>query len=166
MKKGLSLYLQEAIILFILWLGLTSSLNSQELITGIVISIIIPFLTPYHLSDMGLKWLSPKRVFGVILYLLVFLKALFIANIDVAKRVLSPTLNINPGIVKIKTSLKTDVAKMLLANSITLTPGTLTVDIEGEYLYIHWIDVETKDIEEATKIIAGDFENLIKGIVE
>ena len=166
MKKGLSLYLQEAIILFILWLGLTSSLNSQELITGIVISIIIPFLTPYPLSNMGMKWLSPKRVFGVILYILVFLKALFIANIDVAKRVLSPSLNINPGIVKIKTSLKTDVGKMLLANSITLTPGTLTVDIKDEYLYIHWIDVETKDIEEATKIIAGDFENLIKGIVE
>ncbi len=166
MKKGLSLYSQEAVILFVLWLGLTSSLNRQELIIGILISIVIPFLTPYPLSDMGLKWLSPKRILGVVLYLLVFLKALFIANIDVAKRVLSPSLNINPGIVKIKTSLKTDVGKMLLANSITLTPGTLTVDIRDEYLYIHWIDVEVKDIEKATKIIAGDFENLIKGIVE
>jgi multicomponent Na+:H+ antiporter subunit E len=166
MKKGLSLYLQEAIILFVLWLGLTGSFNLQELITGGVLAVIIPLLTPYPLSDMGLKWLSPKRIIGVVLYLLVFLKALFIANIDVAKRVLSPGLNINPGIVKIKTTLKTNVGKMLLANSITLTPGTLTVDVKGEYLYIHWINVETQNIEEATKIIAGDFENLIKSIVE
>ena len=166
MKKGFSLYLQETIILFVLWLGLTSSLDPQELITGGMLAIVIPFLTPYPLSNMGLKWLSPKRILGVVIYSLVFLKALFIANIDVAKRVLSPGLNINPGIVKIKTGLQSDVGKMLLANSITLTPGTLTVDIDGEYLYIHWIDVETKDIEEATRIIAGDFENLIKSIVE
>jgi len=166
MKKGFSLYLQESVILFILWLGLTSSLNIQELTTGLVLSIIIPFLTPYPLSNMGLKWLSPKRIFGVVIYSLVFLKALLIANLDVAKRVLSPGLNINPGIVKIKTNLQTDVGKMLLANSITLTPGTLTVDVEGEYFYIHWIDVESKNIEEATKMIVGNFENLIKSIVE
>ena len=166
MKKGFSLYLQEALILFILWLALTSSLNIQELSTGFVLSILIPLLTPYPISEMGFKALSPKRIISIFIYSLVFMKALFIANIDVAKRVLTPGLNINPGIVKIKTNLKTDVGKMLLANSITLTPGTLTVDVIGQYLYIHWIDVETEDIEEATKIIAGDFENLIKDIVE
>ena len=166
MKKGFSLYMQEAVILFILWLALTSSLDIQEITVGAVLSLILPLLTPYPLSDMGLKWLSPKRIFGVILYIFVFLKALLIANLDVAKRVISPGLKINPGIVKIKTELKTDVGKMLLANSITLTPGTLTVDIQGDYLYIHWIDVASKDIEEATKMIVGDFEKLIKSIVE
>jgi multicomponent Na+:H+ antiporter subunit E len=166
MKKGFSLYLQETIILFVLWLGLTSSLNPQELLTGVILAILIPLLTPYPISIIGLKWFSPKRIIGVFIYSLVFLKALVIANLDVAKRVISPSLKINPGIVKIKTNLQTDFGKMLLANTITLTPGTLTVDVIGEYLYIHWIDVVTKDIEEATKIIAGDFENLIKSIVE
>jgi len=166
MKKGFSLYMQEAVILFVLWLALTSSVDLQEITTGAALSLFLPSLTPYPLSDMGLKWLSPKRIIGVFVYLLVFLKALFVANLDVAKRVVSPGLKINPGIVKIKTNLKTDVGKMLLANSITLTPGTLTVDIEDEYLYIHWIDVASKDIEEATKEIVGDFEKLIKSIVE
>jgi multicomponent Na+:H+ antiporter subunit E len=115
---------------------------------------------------MGLKWFAPKRIIGILLYSLLFFKALLIANLDVAKRVLSPKLNINPGIVKIRTELTSDVGKMLLANSITLTPGTLTVDIKGEYLFIHWINVESQDIIEATKIIAGDFEKLIKSIVE
>ena len=166
MKKGFSSYIQEAIILFLLWLALTGTFNLQELSVGGVLAIIIPFLTPYPISNRGLKWFAPKRVIGVFIYSLVFMKALLIANLDVAKKVLSPKLNIKPGIVKIKTELTSDIGKMLLANSITLTPGTLSVDIRGEYLFIHWIDVESSDIVEATKIIAGDFEKLIKSIVE
>ena len=166
MKKGFSSYIQEAIILFLLWLALTGTFNLQELSVGGVLAIIIPFLTPYPISNRGLKWFAPKRVIGVFIYSLVFMKALLIANLDVAKKVLSPKLNIKPGIVKIKTELTSDIGKMLLANSITLTPGTLSVDIRGEYLFIHWIDVESRDIVEATKIIAGDFEKLIKSIVE
>ena len=166
MKKGFSSYLQEAIILFLLWLALTGTFNLQELSVGGALAIIVPFLTPYPISQRGLKWFAPKRIIGILIYSLVFLKALLVANLDVAKRVLSPKLNIKPGIVKIKTELTSDIGKMLLANSITLTPGTLSVDIKGEYLFIHWIDVESKDIVEATKIIAGDFEKLIKSIVE
>lgn len=48
-----------------------------------------------------------------------------------------------PGIVRVKTGMKTDAATLLMANSITLTPGTLTVDIDEETndLFIHMIDV-------------------------
>ncbi len=50
---------------------------------------------------------------------------------------------------------------MVLANSITLTPGTLSVDVVGDTFYIHWIDVETTDPEEAFKIIAEPFEKVL-----
>ena len=79
---------------------------------------------------------------------------------------LHPDLPINPGIVKILTGLSSDMGKSFLANSITLTPGTLTVDIDGEYLYVHWINVTTQDIEEASKIISGRFEKIIRRIFE
>lgn len=90
------------------------------------------------------------------------------ANIDVARRVLNPNLPINPGIVKVKTSLKSDTGLTFLANSITLTPGTLCVDIDSEkgILYIHWIDVKTQDIDKATQIIVTKFENILKKIFE
>jgi len=83
------------------------------------------------------------------------------SNIDVALRVLKPSLPINPGIVKTKTVLKSKMARMILTNSITLTPGTLTVDIEGDILYIHWIDVQSADIEVATEKIVKKFENIL-----
>jgi multicomponent Na+:H+ antiporter subunit E len=85
---------------------------------------------------------------------------------DVAYRVLHPRMPIRPGIVKVKTSLKSDMAKMLLANSITMTPGTITVDIIDDDLYIHWIYIKSEDPEVYTGMITGAFEKYIKKIVE
>ena len=72
--------------------------------------------------------------------------------------------NTNPGIVVIKTELSQDVAKVLLANSITLTPGTFTLDIIGDTLLVHWIDVKSEDTAEATRLIAGRFEKHLKAV--
>lgn len=83
---------------------------------------------------------------------------------DVAYRVLHPKRPINPGIVKIKTELKSDIGKLALANSITLTPGTMSVDVEGDHLYIHWIDVEDSSVEIASKKISKPFEKYLKKV--
>jgi multicomponent Na+:H+ antiporter subunit E len=97
----------------------------------------------------------------------VFLYYLVKANFDVMYRALHPQMPIKPGIVKIKTNLKTDSAITALANSITLTPGTLTVDVTDDgYLYIHWINVAAEDVEQATKHISETFEWFIKRIFE
>ncbi|MEO0131094.1 MAG: Na+/H+ antiporter subunit E, partial [candidate division WOR-3 bacterium] len=68
--------------------------------------------------------------------------------------------------IKIKTSLKTETAKTFLANSITLTPGTMTCEIDGDTLYIHWIWIKEEDEEKAKKIIAQTFEKYLKRIFE
>jgi multicomponent Na+:H+ antiporter subunit E len=108
------------------------------------------------------------RYLWFLYYIPVFLWECLRANIDVALRVMNPALPINPGIVKVKTSLKSETGLTFLANSITLTPGTLCVDIDVEkgILYIHWIDVKSQDMDRATKEIAGKFENILKKIFE
>jgi multicomponent Na+:H+ antiporter subunit E len=90
------------------------------------------------------------------------------ANLDVAYRVIHPKLPIKPGIVKVKTKLRSEAALTYLANSITLTPGTFTIDVDQEngYLYIHWIWVKSDDIEEATEIIVRRFEKILEKIFE
>jgi multicomponent Na+:H+ antiporter subunit E len=55
---------------------------------------------------------------------------------------------------------------MILANSITLTPGTLTVDIDGDTLYIHWIDVTNMDEKAATEKIVSNFEKYLEVIFD
>ncbi|MEN8223200.1 MAG: Na+/H+ antiporter subunit E [Acidobacteriota bacterium] len=153
-------------ILFFLWMILTQSFHPQELFTGIIVSAIIALISPSVAGERAKNWFNPKRYFYLIIYLFYFIWEMIKSNIDVAKRVLNPKLPINPGIVKVKTKLKSRSGKLALANSITLTPGTLTVDIVDQYLYIHWIDVETTDIGEASERIVAGFEKYLEVIFE
>jgi multicomponent Na+:H+ antiporter subunit E len=150
----------------IFWLLLTFELTVPNIIVGIVASVITALFFGRFFITNVYKLLQPRRYFWFIIYLFVFVWECIKANIDVAYRVLHPAMPIRPGIVKVKTTLKSDLAKMLLANSITMTPGTISVDIIDEYLYIHWIYISSEDPEVYTGIITGAFEKYIKRIIE
>lgn len=158
------------VILFIvalaLWLLLTLPFDWQHFSVGLVVSFLVAIIFGnIFVKEVG-KCFQIKRYFWFILYVPLFLWECFKANLDVAYRVLHPAMPINPGIVKVRTGLKTDIARTCLANSITMTPGTLTVDIKDEYLYIHWIYVRSKEMDRATEIIVARFEKILKRIFE
>jgi multicomponent Na+:H+ antiporter subunit E len=150
----------------LLWLLLTFEVSPANLVTGGVISLITIWLFgKYFIWNVG-KFLEPHRYYWLFIYFLVFLWACIKANFDVAYRVMHPAMPIKPGIVKVRTGLKSDLARTILANSITMTPGTIAVDIIGDDLYIHWIYVHSEDPEEYTPMILGKFEKYIKRILE
>jgi len=149
------------LLLFIVWYGFTTTFALPELITGIIVSFAVTMITAKVMNCCGLDILLPNKLFYILKYVVVFVMALLKANFDVARRVVSPSLPINPGIVEFETKLDNEFAKMVLANSITLTPGTLTVDLIGNRYFIHWIDVETEDPEKAHAAIAKDFEDIL-----
>jgi len=148
------------------WLLITFSLTIPNIITGAIASLICTLFFGHFFVSNVYKLLQPKRYFWFMVYLFVFIWECLKANLDVAYRVLHPAMPIRPGIVKVKTSLKSDLAKTLLANSITMTPGTITVDIIGDSLYIHWIYIRSEDPEIYTGMITGAFEKYIKRIIE
>ena len=153
---------------FIIWSLLTFPPDFQNSLVGVAVAAFAALVT----GDMFVKrphhFMHPSRYFWLCYYIPVFLWECLKANIDVAWRVLQPGLPINPGILKVKTILKSDTGLTFLANSITLTPGTLSVDIDTEegVLYIHWIDVKTQDVQKATQIIVDKFEKILKRIFE
>jgi multicomponent Na+:H+ antiporter subunit E len=155
-------------ISLILWLLLSFSLDWQHLIVGLLVAAITAGLLGDMFVEQGRKWLHPRRFLWFGYYVLVFSWECLKSNIDVAWRVLHPRLLVRPGIVKVRTSLKTETGLTFLANGITLTPGTLTVDIDKEagILYIHWIDVQTQDIAEASQVIVSKFERILKEVFE
>jgi multicomponent Na+:H+ antiporter subunit E len=109
----------------------------------------------------------PLRLGWGVVYMVVLAWYVLKANFDVAYRVMHPEMPINPGIVKIRTALKSPAGITALANSITLTPGTLTVQAEPDgTLYVHWIDVKTTDPEEAHDLIVRRLESLLKRVFE
>ena len=87
-----------------------------------------------------------------------FLYELVLANLSVARIVLSPSLPIRPGIIAYETKLTSDLALTSLANMITLTPGTLTLDISEDrrYLYVHTLNIQ--DPVEVAESIRQAFE--------
>ncbi|MEA1986685.1 MAG: Na+/H+ antiporter subunit E [Candidatus Marinimicrobia bacterium] len=167
-KKGILMKkLKHSIILFVILMAfwiLFTSLDIQEVITGAITSFIITIMLLSLKPILADIKLNPKSLIYSIIYIFVFIWELIKSNIDVAKRVISPKLPINPGIVKVKTKLKSPLGRAILANSITLTPGTLTVEMIDDHFYIHWIDVESEDIEGATKSIVSKFEKYLEVI--
>ncbi|MBG0859566.1 MAG: Na+/H+ antiporter subunit E [Bacteroidales bacterium] len=159
-------YVAVFILSLIFWLLLTFRFTVSNLIVGSVASIICSAIFARYYLDGVYKFLQPKRYFWFIIYLFIFIWECIKANIDVAYRVLHPAMPIRPGIVKVRTTLKSDFAKMLLANSITMTPGTISVDIIGDNLFIHWIYIRSEDPEVYTGMITGAFEKYIKRIIE
>ena len=163
MKTGKSTLLIWA-ILMVVWLVLNDSFHPHVLIAGVVFSGVLALAFGKNAEVYSYIRLDPKALIYTVMFFFVFLWELAKANLDVAMRVISPKVRINPGIVEIKTKLKSPLSRIALANAITLTPGTLTVDIKGDSLFIHWIDVTTVDPETATKEIAATFEKYLEVI--
>ncbi|MFH1398382.1 MAG: Na+/H+ antiporter subunit E [Candidatus Omnitrophota bacterium] len=163
---------KSQIILFmiaiIVWSFLSWPVDLQHFIVGILVCALVSFVTGDMFIRRPHKFKQISRYLWFLYYIPLFIWECIKANIDVAYRVAHPDLLINPGIIKVKTILKSDTALTFLANSITLTPGTMSVDIDQEngFLYIHWIYIKDQDTQKAAEIIVRRFERLLKRIFE
>ncbi len=157
------------IFAFTVWCILCWIPDTQQLIAGAVVSVIVAAVMGSMFVTRPHVLVNPIRIFYFLFwYIPVFIWELLKANFDVAYRVTHPSMPIKPGIVRLKTGLKSDTGLTFLANSITLTPGTLTVDINKDdgILYIHWINVVGSDPETTFREIGSRFEPMLKKIFE
>jgi multicomponent Na+:H+ antiporter subunit E len=160
------------LILELFWIVLIGSLELSSILAGSLLCLILSYFT-YDLLTSDIKgrenFLSRLLMF-IFIYIpelaFIFLFRIIEANVNVARHVVK--MDINPGIIKIQTDLRSHTAVSALANIITLTPGTLTVDVketlEGNTLYVHWIDVQTMSSEEAGEIIKGGVDEWLQRI--
>jgi multicomponent Na+:H+ antiporter subunit E len=145
------------VLIAIIWAFLQNSYTGVDILIGYVIGLAILYALRRF---MGFDFYM-RRVIAFFKLILLFSKELVLANWDVIKIVLSPKMNIQPGIIAVPTVLKTDWEITLLASLISLTPGTLTMDFseDSKILYIHSIHVPDK--EAMIKQIHDTFEKAI-----
>ncbi len=132
--------------------------SSQELRVAAIVAVVVGFAARgYFTRARQSAVLSPVRWLRGIGYVLgPFFLEMAKANVDVACRVI--TGRIRPGIIRVKSGMKTEMGTLMLANSITLTPGTLTVGIDEDTndLYVHMINVpaglEARESIEASEL--------------
>ena len=150
--------------LMVLWLLFTFSLDPFSLLLGGIFSLTISMFTHDLFIEKEEKihrGILPRFEF-FLLYVFVVLWEIYLASLNVVYQVI--TMKINPGIVRIRTRLKSKLAQALLANSITLTPGTVTTDLQKDYLYVHWLVVKTYNSHKAARMIKGVYEAQLRRI--
>ena len=162
MMRRLELFL----FCMLVWVVLTGSVQWQSVASGLAVSLAVALLFGGDFAERPGQVLDPRRWYWLLVYTPVFLWEMTKANVDVAYRVLHPKMPIRPGIVKIRTRVRSEAGRVFLANSITLTPGTLSVDLAGDVLYIHWIYVRETDMGKAAEAIIGRFEPLVMKIFD
>ena len=145
----------------------SGALDVQSRVAGIIVAIFVGIFLGDKVPSQLAAGSIFKRIFWLLVYIPMFFWYVIVANLDVLYRVVHPRMPIRPGIVKVKTTLTSTAGRVMLANSITLTPGTMTVDMTDDgYLYIHWINVKSDDIEQATRDIVSKFEGVLRRIFE
>jgi multicomponent Na+:H+ antiporter subunit E len=127
--------------LFVRGVTLTPDRVAAEFLTGLGFGLPIAYLLRNFYTreiDVG-GTLRTLPALGA--YTGLFLKELVTANVDVAYRVLAPSMPIQPAVIEVPLRVESDLAITTIANSITLTPGTLTMDYDDDTntLYVHAI---------------------------
>ena len=140
LSENKSGFIVTYIILFLFWIAVSGAYDLQHILFGLVLALLVAVFSRDMFIQSGERAIPRLKTVALTLAYIVFLiKEILMSNIAVAKIVLSPNMPISPGIVKFKTPLKKDIFKVFLGNSITLTPGTFTIDIIGDYYYVHAI---------------------------
>ncbi|MDD4954873.1 MAG: Na+/H+ antiporter subunit E [Candidatus Omnitrophica bacterium] len=163
MKSKLILF----ILTFCIWVFLRYPPDKQHLLIGLVVAFIVSALCGDLFTTRPKLFLQPKRYLWFAYFIILSAWECFKINIDMALRLVRKEIPLNPGIVKFKTTLKTDTALMFLANTLTLTKGAITVDINkaNNQIYIHWIDLKQTDRKKIENGI-GQIEKLLTKIFE
>jgi len=146
-----------AVLLALAWAAVTGSFTFPNLTFGLVLGC----LTLYLVREQRGPVRSAVRAGKVLSLALLFVKELILSAWRVARLVVSPRMELSPGIFAYPLKVDRDFEITLLANLITLTPGTLSVDVSDDrrVLYVHAIDCS--DAEAAIKDIETGFERKI-----
>ncbi|MEJ5339551.1 MAG: Na+/H+ antiporter subunit E [Aquificaceae bacterium] len=129
-----------ALFYSLLWL-LISGVEAKSLFFG-----SISLFTALLFHKLLRVYLPRLNFFALLSFFITFLGQSFLSGIDVTRRVIGPRLLVNPGFVTYNLTTHKQPARFLLCMVINLTPGTLSVELSGDRILIHTLDI--KDFSE------------------
>ena len=139
----------------LLWVVLSGFENPSSWIIGVP-------------AVMAANWahsrLSPSRkalsVRGILRLLPFFIRESFRGGIDVARRVIGRTLNVEPGVFDYQLRLTAPFERVFFVALVSLLPGTLSADMQGNEMRIHTLDLRvdvTSELDRLERLVAACF---------
>jgi multicomponent Na+:H+ antiporter subunit E len=143
-------------------------IDRDHLVIGIFASLLIAIFMGDIFAQRTQLFFQPRRYFWLCVYIPLFLWDCLKANCVMAALILRPAIHRDAGIVKVKTTLKSDVGLAFLANHLTLTHNTIAIDIEREkgILYIHWLTARDGRAGKEAQAIVERKEKILRKIFE
>lgn len=157
-QRGRAVYTKAMLsaVLFLFWIAITASVKPASLITGAICSALTA-ASSFHLMAGDRQVGVPLRaVIRFPLFALALVWEIVRANLDVALIIIRPSLPIDPRVIEYHTFLTGELERTVLADVFTLTPGTVTLQLEGETLYVHCLDRRHQ-----RRLEAGGLERLV-----
>lgn len=142
--------------LYLLWELLSGYFKTNLIVLGIISCVFVTILS-IKLKIYSKQHERIRINLKLPLYIPWLLKEIIKSNLHVARCILSSNESIQPQLVTIKPSQKTNAGIAVHANSITLTPGTISIDIkDNNEILVHALTNNT-----AQGIINGDIDKQV-----
>jgi multicomponent Na+:H+ antiporter subunit E len=150
------------LVLFaLLWLMLAGT-DPVSWIVGVPAVLLATFAAA-RLSTLVGADPSPLRLLAFVPF---FIWESILGGVDVARRVLSPRLRIDPALVSYRPRLQDAAAKVVFLDTISLLPGTLSADIRHGIVQVHALDADASviaDLEGLEDRVARLFGETLTG---
>ena len=134
-----------ALVLFGVWVLLSGIIEPLLLGLGLASSLAVVWITVRADRRDGEPVPFTLRVERLPGYLLWLAWEIVKSNVDVSRRILSPSLPIAPTVRWLPASQRSELARVIYADSITLTPGTLSIDLEDGSVEVHALNEGSLD---------------------
>lgn len=149
---------------FIFWMILAQDLRAPSLAGAVVLAVAAAaWSAPVFYEQHPLRAaLALYRVDLLILFFVTVLLQSYAAAFELIWRML--TGRYHPGIVRLRTRLRSGLGRAVLANTISLVPGTLSLWLDDNHLYVHWFDLKTTHALKAGDQIKKRIEHYLERI--
>lgn len=130
--------------LTLLWVVLWRDASPANVASGLVIAAMVIVVLPPRRAGARNHTVRPLPLLAFLGY---FAWQLLVANLVMAREIVTPRDRVRTGIVAVPVAACSDLVITVVANAITLTPGTLTLEARREpsTLYVHVLHLRDLD---------------------
>lgn len=122
-----------------IWVALWGSVTLANILGGLLVAVLVMWMTPLPRVPVNgrLHPLSLISLSGVILWYAIA------SSVQVAWLAVRPKPPPVTGVLRVRTTIKSDMVLVLFADIINLTPGTmvLELDLQRRSLHVHVLDL-------------------------
>ena len=125
-----------------LWIALSGHFDPFLLSLGLLSAATVT-LVSHRMGVIDAEGQPLELMPGLLRYAPWLAKEIVRACIDVAWRIVQPSLPIQPTIIRVPANQRTVTGRVSFANSITLTPGTISLDVLEKEIEVHALTAES-----------------------